>query len=69
MALARLGLGSGRSAGVRKLLQLIFGDLRNVISVAAALLAAYAVSRVAPDAAGAVLVLLLIGAAALQAIG
>lgn len=68
MALARRRLGSSRSAGVRKLLQLIFGDLRNVGSVAAALLAAYGVSRIAPGAAGAVLVLLLIAAAALQAI-
>jgi hypothetical protein len=53
---------------VRKLLQLIFGDLRNAASVAVALLAAYAVSRAAPEAAGAALVLLLIGAAALQAL-
>lgn len=53
---------------MRKLLQLIFGDLPNVISVAAALLAAYGVSQVAPGAAGAVLALLLIAAAALQAI-
>ena len=53
---------------MRKVLQLIFGDLRNVTSVAAALLAAYGLSRVAPGAAGAALALLLIAAAALQAI-
>lgn len=53
---------------MRKLLQLIFGDLRNVTSVAVALLAAYGVSRLAPGAAGAALALLLIAAAALQAI-
>jgi hypothetical protein len=53
---------------MKKLLQLIFGDLRIVISVAAALLVAYGVSRVAPGAAGAVLALLLLVAAALQAI-
>ncbi|HET9106860.1 MAG TPA: hypothetical protein VFN79_06680 [Steroidobacteraceae bacterium] len=52
---------------MRKLLQLIFGDVRNVASVAAALLAAYGLSRVAPAAGGALLVLILIGAAALQA--
>jgi hypothetical protein len=52
---------------VRKLLQLIFGDLRNAGSVALALLAAYGLSRVAPGASGALLVLLLIGAAAVQA--
>jgi ABC-type glycerol-3-phosphate transport system permease component len=51
---------------MRKLLQLIFGDARNVISVAVALLAAYGLSRVAPGAAGALLALILIGAAALQ---
>ena len=52
---------------MRQLLQLIFGDLRNAASVAVALLAAYGVSRLAPGAAGAVLALLLIVAAALQA--
>jgi hypothetical protein len=52
---------------MRKLLQLIFGDLRNVTSVALALLAAYGASRIAPAAGGALLVLVLIGAAALQA--
>lgn len=67
MALACAGLGGSRSAGMRKLLQLIFGDPRNVISVAVALLAAVGVSRVAPGAAGAALALLLIAAAALQA--
>lgn len=52
---------------MRKLLQLIFGDLRNVTAVALALLAAYGVSRMVPAASGAVLVLLLIAAAAVQA--
>lgn len=52
---------------MRKLLQLIFGDLRNAISVGVALLAAYGISRLAPGAAGAALALLLIAAAALQA--
>jgi hypothetical protein len=52
---------------VRKLLQLIFGDLRNVTSVAVALLAALGIARVAPEAGGALLVLLLIAAAAAQA--
>jgi hypothetical protein len=53
---------------MRKLLQLVFGDLRNVAAVAVALLVALGVSRLAPAAAGATLVLLLIAAAALQAI-
>ncbi len=52
---------------MRKLLQLVFGDLRNVTSVALALLAAYGLSRIAPAAGGALLVLILIGAAAVQA--
>jgi len=52
---------------MRKLLQLIFGDLRNAVSVAVALLAAYGISRLAPGAAGAALALLLIAAAAFQA--
>lgn len=51
-----------------RLLRLIFGDLRNVASVAVALLAAYGISRFAPGAAGAALALLLIAAAAVQAI-
>lgn len=53
---------------MKKLLQLVFGDVRSVISVAVALLAAYGVSRVAPGIAGAVLALLLIVAAALRAL-
>ena len=53
---------------MRTLLQLIYGDLRTAGSVAVALLAAYGVSRAAPGAAGAVLVLLLIAAAARQAL-
>ena len=68
MALARAGLGGRGRAGMKKLLQLIFGDLRNVASVAVALLVALGVARLAPAAAGAALVLLLIAAAALQAI-
>lgn len=52
---------------MRKLLQLVFGDPRNAASVVVALLAAYGVSRVAPAASGAVLVVLLIAAAAVQA--
>jgi hypothetical protein len=53
---------------MRKLLQLIFGDQRNVASVAVALLAAYGVSRLVPAVAGAALAVLLIVAAALQAL-
>lgn len=53
---------------MRKLLQLVFGDWRNATSVAVALLVAYAVSRAAPAVAGAVLALLLIAAAAHQAL-
>jgi len=53
---------------MRKLLQLIFGDLRNAASVLAALLVACGISRLAPGAAGAALALLLIAAAALQAV-
>jgi len=66
VALARGGVGDGRGARMRKLVQLIFGDWRNAASVAVAILAAYGVSRVAPAAAGAALALLLIAAAALQ---
>jgi hypothetical protein len=68
VALARTGLDGRRGTGMRKLLQLVFGDLRNVAAVAVALLLALGVSRLAPAAAGATLVLLLIAAAALQAI-
>ena len=67
MAAARDRHGGSRGAGMRKLLQLVFGDLRNVTAVAVALLAAYGVSRLAPGAAGAAFALLLIAAAALQA--
>ncbi len=52
---------------MRKLLQLVFGDPRNVGSVALALILAYGVSRLAPGLSGGVLVILLIGAAAGQA--
>ena len=53
---------------MRKVLQLIFGDARNVTSVVVALLVACGVSRLVPEAAGAVLALLLIAGAALQAL-
>jgi len=53
---------------MKKLLQLVFGDARNVASVAVALLAAFGLSRLAPAAAGPALALLLIAAAALQSI-
>ena len=66
--LAKSGLGGRGGARMRKLLQLIFGDLRNVASVAIALLVAFLVSRLAPAAAGAALALLLVAAAALQAL-
>jgi hypothetical protein len=52
---------------MKKLLQLIFGDPRNVVSVALALTAAYGLSRIAPGLSGALLVIALIGAAASQA--
>lgn len=68
MALAPCRLQDSGGARVRKLLQLVFGDVRNVASVAVALIAACAVARVLPGAAGAVLALLLIAAAALQAV-
>ena len=53
-----------------RLLRLVFGDLRNAasVAVAVAVIAAYAVSRHAPGAAGGVLAVLLIAAAALQSI-
>jgi hypothetical protein len=53
---------------VKKLLQLVFGDARNVASVAVALLVAFGVSRLAPAATGAALALLLVAAAALQSL-
>jgi hypothetical protein len=53
---------------MKKLLQLVFGDARNVASVAVALIVAFGVSRLAPAAAGLALALLLIAAAAVQAI-
>jgi len=52
---------------MKKLLQLIFGDARNTSSVALALVAAYGLSRIAPAASGALLVLILIATAALRA--
>lgn len=53
---------------MRKLLQLIFGDLRNVSSVALALAAAYGLARIAPALSGVLLVIVLIGAAVVQAL-
>ena len=53
---------------MRKLLQLIFGDLRNVVSVALALAAAVGLARVAPALSGVLLAIVLIGAAAVQAL-
>jgi hypothetical protein len=67
VALALCGRIACRCAGMKKVLQLVFGDARNVASVAIALLAAYGVSRLAPAAAGAALVVFLILAAAVQA--
>jgi hypothetical protein len=52
---------------MRKLLQLVFGDLRNAGSVALALAAAYALARISPALSGTLLVVILIGAAAVQA--
>jgi ABC-type glycerol-3-phosphate transport system permease component len=51
---------------MRKLLQLVFGDARTVVSVALALGAAYGLSRIAPAASGALLVIILTAAAAAQ---
>jgi hypothetical protein len=52
---------------MKTLLRLIFGDARNAGAVALALVAAYALARLAPAASGALLVLILIGTAALRA--
>ena len=52
---------------MRKLLQLVLGDVRNVTSVALALVAAYGLARIAPGASGALLAIVLIAAAAAQA--
>ena len=52
---------------MRKLLQLIFGDLRTVTSVGLALLAALGLSGIAPAVSGPLLVIVLVAAAAIQA--
>ena len=52
---------------MKKLVQLIFGDLRNVASVALALGAAYGLARISPALSGMLLVIVLLGAAAMQA--
>ncbi|MDA8363076.1 MAG: hypothetical protein M0Z84_04495 [Gammaproteobacteria bacterium] len=54
---------------MKKLLRLIFGDIRNIISVGAAIALAYAVQRWAPDAAGWALVAALLAAGFWQAAG
>ncbi len=52
---------------MKKLFQLVFGDLRNVASVASAVALALALARVAPQWSGWILVLTLLGAAYWQA--
>ncbi|MHB8345683.1 MAG: DUF1056 family protein [Acidiferrobacterales bacterium] len=52
---------------MKKILQLIFGDVRNIMSVAVAIALAYAAYRWDPAAAGWVLVAVLIVAGFLQA--
>ncbi len=52
---------------MKKLFQLVFGDVRNVLSVAVALVAAQALARYVPGTAGPALVLLLLAAAWWQA--
>ena len=52
---------------MKKLFQLIFGDLRNIVSVALAVALALALARVAPSWSGWLMVLALIGAAYWQA--
>lgn len=51
---------------MKKLIKLIFGDLRNVTSVAVALACAYGAFRWQPELAGWLLAILLLGAAAWQ---
>jgi len=53
---------------MRKLLQLIFGDLCNVASVALAFAAAYGLARIAPALSGVLLVVVLVGAATVRAL-
>lgn len=50
-----------------KLIKLIFGDVRNVVSVIVALAGAYAVSLWQPEWAGWVLAMIVLGAALWQA--
>ncbi len=52
---------------MKKLFQLVFGDARNVASVALAVALALALARVAPQWSGWLLVLVLLGAASWQA--
>ncbi len=52
---------------MKKLIKLIFGDVRNVSSVALALAAGYGAFRWQPELAGWLLVAVLLGAAAWQA--
>ncbi len=52
---------------MRKLLQLVFGDAGNVVSVAAALLLAWITALWQPEAAGWVAAVALLAAAAWQA--
>ncbi|MDE2128603.1 MAG: hypothetical protein KGJ74_02925 [Betaproteobacteria bacterium] len=51
---------------MKKVMQLIFGDVRNIASVAAAVLLAWTVARWAPAASGWVLVAALIAASVWQ---
>ena len=52
---------------MKKLFQLVFGDIRNVLSVLVALAVAALLARAEPGAAGPALVLLLLAAAWWQA--
>jgi len=52
---------------MKKILQLIFGDVRNVASVTVAVALAWATAQVLPEASGWVLVAALIAAAVWQA--
>ncbi|OIQ75573.1 hypothetical protein GALL_427590 [mine drainage metagenome] len=52
---------------MKKLLQLVFGDARNVVSVALAVALALLAARFAPALAGCLLVVALLGAAYWQA--
>lgn len=52
---------------MKRLIKLVFGDVRNVASVAVALIAAYGASRWQPDLAGWLLVVVVLGATVWQA--